>query len=124
MKLKFNEIYWGDSMLERIEICYDKIKLIIANDALDKDICLQCVECIGITDIITWDEVIIDNIIIEDVSLKSEPLYVRAEMQYGINSQFYDKAIAGKFIKVTLKMIGGLEFSIICRDTVITDSIE
>lgn len=36
MRINYEDCFWGDSTLERIEIAYDKIGITIYSDALQK----------------------------------------------------------------------------------------
>ena len=69
MNIDYNSIFWGDSTLERITIEQDIVKIVIFNDVLQRDISCYCTDCIGISQVLTWDEVIIENVFINNINV-------------------------------------------------------
>ena len=53
MEINYNDCYWADSYLQKVEIISDKITITIFNYFLQKKIYIECYQCIGVTEIIT-----------------------------------------------------------------------
>ena len=114
MILNFNDIFWGDSTLEKIEIEYNKIVVLIFNDATDQLVKIECEQCIGMTDIIIWDEVIIDNVFLKKFDNQSNPLVKRICDIYK-NTQSVKIELNSGLYELRIVLIEDIEFSIICK---------
>ena len=54
--MKFENIDWADSNIDKIEIEYDCAKLLIFNDTLQKNVCVSCTGFVGLTNLCIWDD--------------------------------------------------------------------
>ena len=112
-----NNLIWADSTLEKIEIVYDNIKLLIHNDVLKKSIVLDCVECVGMSRICTWDEIIIESLSVEKIYVnQSKWLSEIAEIH---NYCECTKQLSELLNELKIVFINGLSFSIFCRDIIL-----
>lgn len=114
--IKFNELFWGDSILEKIIIEYDKIIIKVFNDVLQKEILIECSKCIGITSVYTWDETIIENIILNPIVSEQDPMWKKTHEIYGGESFDAEKDLMKIFYEVKIIMINELELNIICQE--------
>ena len=114
MILNDNEIFWGDSILEKIEITFDEMKMKVYHDVFPKYIIIKCSQCIGMTSIMTWDEDIIENIFIQKAPIKNSMLTLTQQM-YGPNSYDSEKSLDGDFYELKVLLINTWSFSIICK---------
>lgn len=114
MTLSFNEIFWGDSILEKIEINSDEIKMKIYNDVLSEYIFINCIHCIGMTSIMTWDEDIIENIFLKTVSEQND-LFKVVRHIYGVNSYDSEKSLNKNFYELEILLINTFSFSVVCE---------
>jgi len=91
--LNFDELLWGDSVLEKIEIVNDKISILIYNDVNQKEVYIDCLQCVGMTELIIWDENIIDFIDLKKIGNTDHYLADKAVKLYGKESLNYNKKL-------------------------------
>ena len=123
MRIEYNEIFWGDSTLEKVEIVYDRIRLSVYNDFWKKTIYLECFECVGITEFIVWDEIIIDNVFFRELSFEQSPMLEKVKTLYGQSSSPFAKNFEQSFYELQVMLIGGISFSVICKSVSFFDNI-
>lgn len=126
MKVNYNDYLWGDSTLEKIEIEteYSNIIFTIFNDMAQKKIYINCINCIGMSEFITWDENIIDNIFVDEIMNEQHPLIVKVKNMYNDNLNDIEKSIDGSFNNLRILLINGLCLDVICKDIYFRDSQE
>lgn len=122
--MNFADYFWGDSILNKIEIVYDKITLTIFNDALQKTILIECSECVGMSKMICWDEVIIENITISPSTSESEQIINEAKSLYGNLPEGCGKPFDGDFKTLRVTLIDNLYFNIACKKIDFTEQTE
>lgn len=115
------DYFWGDSTLEKTEIIYDKILVTVFNDALQKHIHIECSQCIGMSEIICWDEIIIENITVNKLTDTSEELIEKAKHLYNNNISGYDKPLGNDFLLLNILLINDISFYIICKEIEFTE---
>lgn len=113
---EINELFWGDSTLEQIVVEHDKITLKVFNDVLKKTVHIECLRCIGMTNLYTWDEIIIHNIVSEEIMSETHEMWRKIYETYGDESYDLNKNLMNTFYKLTIKMIEDFEVSIICQE--------
>lgn len=125
MILDYNKLFWGDSVLEKIEIEYDNIKIYIFNDVEQKHIIIECEYCAGMTEIITWDEIIIENVYLNEIKNEQHPLIASVKEQYG-ELDYYEpnKSVYGSYFELRVLLISNLSFSVICKQVTFKDNEE
>lgn len=114
--LKYNELFWGDSNIEKITIEYDKIIISIFNDVLQKEVYIECSKCIGMTNIYTWDETIIENILLDSIISEEHPMWGKIYELYGEEAYDSEKNLMHTFYEVKIVLINKLTFSVICQE--------
>ena len=123
MIINFNEILWEDSRLEKIEIVNDKISILIYNDVKQKEIYIDCLQCVGMTEIIIWDETIIDFIDLKEISISDNYLVNKMINTYGKYSPNYDKQLSDNLYKLKVIFIDNTYFEVVCNKIIIRDSM-
>ena len=123
MIIDYSDCFWHDSILEKIEIAYDKIKITTCNDVWqdNKKIFIECSNCVGITRFNTWDEVVIHDIFLNKISDGEHPLIKELKEVYGEGVPCSnDKRTDGDFFELKVLMVGdgSLHFSVVCREVV------
>lgn len=123
MIFNYNECFWGDSTLEKIEIEmeYNIIVFTILNDALQKHIKIKCFQCVGMTQLIIWDENIIENVFFKEISSEQHQILTPIKQLYGANSYDAEKRIEGQFFELRILLINELSFSVICKNVSFED---
>lgn len=121
MIINYNTLFWGDSILEKIQINCDKIALKIFNDVLQKHIYVECSRCIGMTQIYTWDEITIDNVFLNEIIWEQHSMCKTMEALYGDVSYDSENCLRPSFYELKILMINELSFSIICQNVTFSD---
>ena len=121
MIINYNDCFWGDSTLEKIEIVYDKVVITVFNDAMQKNIYIDCCDCAGITQLINWDENIIENIFVKDIPNGQHQIIAIINEIYNGASNNYSKCIEGPFFELHIVLINDLSFSVVCKNICMRD---
>lgn len=116
MILNYKDCFWGDSILRKIEISDDMIEISIYNDAFQKNIFIDCLKCAGMTEIINWDENIVENIFVKEIVNGCHSIISKIKQLYGDNSYDCEKCIEEKFFELNVVLINGISFSVICQN--------
>lgn len=119
--INYDNCFWGDSTLEKIEIVYDKVEITVFNDVSQKNIFIECSQCVGITDFINWDENILENIFVNEIPNEQHPMIQVIKQLYGANSYDSEKCIEGSFFELRILFINELSFSVICKNICFRD---
>ena len=114
-------IVFGDSTLEKIEIIYDNITITVYNDIAQKNINIECSQCVGMTQLINWDENIIENIFLDQIPNAEHQMISTIKQLYGVNSYDSEKSIDGQFFELRILLINKLSFSVICKSVSFKD---
>ena len=123
MILNFDELLWGDSVLEKIEIVNDKISILIYNDVSQKEVYIDCLQCVGMTELIIWDENIIDFIGLKKIGNTDHYLSDKAVKLYGKESLNYNKKLCDNLCLLKIVFIDKTYFEVVCNEVLIRDSI-
>ena len=121
MEINYNDCYWADSTLENIEIVYDKITITVFNDSYKKNIYIECNQCAGMTEIITWDEVIIENLTYTEWPNHKHPLIKTAKKIHGVIICDPEKNVEGIFYEIKIALINNTSFSVVCKEVLFHD---
>lgn len=126
MIIDYNDCFWHDSILEKIEIVYDKINITTSNNVWqnNKKFLIECINCVGITQLNTWDEIVIHDIFLNKISDGNHTLIRDLKEVYGEGVPCSkDKGTDGDFFELKIVMVGdgSLQFSVVCRKIVFRD---
>ncbi len=123
MILEYNSIFWPDSYLESVTAKYESVRIIIHNSLLDKELYIECSKCAGITQMILWDEVIIDNVYLEEIPQgKHELLDKVKEIYPDENDDYGRKYLTDTFYELKIVLLGDISFSVICQSVTFSDT--
>ena len=89
-----------------------------------KNIIIECLECVGMSELICWDEVIIESITVSFPTFESEQLINKAKKLYGNIPEECVKSFNGDFKTLRVTLIDGLYFDIICKTIDFTEQAE
>lgn len=123
MILNFDELLLGDSVLEKIEIVNDKISILIYNDVNQKEVYIDCLQCVGMTELIIWDENIIDFIDLKKIGNTDHYLADKAVKLYGKESLNYNKKLCDNLCLLKIVFIDKTYFEVVCNEVLIRDSM-
>ncbi len=123
MMINYHDCFWGDSTLEKIEIIYDNITITVYNDIAQKNINIECSQCVGMTQLINWDENIIENIFLDQIPNAEHQMISTIKQLYGVNSYDSEKSIDGQFFELRILLINKLSFSVICKSVSFKDCL-
>ena len=115
MIIKYSEIFWGDSTVEEISIKRDEVRISIFNDVQQKKIHIVCSNCIGISELFLWDEVIIENVFVEAVISREHPMWQKIYELYGTESYDFEKNLQEPFYQLKVVLINDLVFKVLCQ---------
>lgn len=118
---KINELLWGDSTLEQVIVEYDKIIVKVFNDIIEKIVCIECLNCIGMTNMYIWDDTIIDSITLNEIAPQGHEIWKKIYEVYGEESYDSNKNLMNTFYELKIRIINDFEFSIICQEVNIID---
>ncbi len=116
--IDYRDYLWGDSVLKRVTVKSDKIQILVFNDYAQKDVCIFCNKCVGISEMITWDDVYIDNIEINEELNTPNILFDKAVDMYGYSTVDLDKSLTGRFKELSITLVSDFTFTVVCRDIV------
>lgn len=121
MEINYNDCYWADSYLQKVEIISDKITITIFNYFLQKKIYIECYQCIGVTEIITWDEIIIESLTYTKLPNHKHPLIKTAKKIHGVIICDPEKNVEGIFYEIKITLINNTSFSVVCKEVLFHD---
>ena len=73
------------------------------------------------TQLINWDENIIENIFLKEIPRKQHPIITKIKELYGVNSYDSEKSIEGRFFELRILLINEVSFSVICKNVSFMD---
>ena len=123
MRYEFNELFWGDSTIEKIVIQYDYVVLSIFNDVLQRTLDLKCFNCLGISAIPIWDEIIIDNVIFSNFHSIQNSIWKQLYDVHNLESFVQGKNLNTDFWEIKVILVDKLSFSVFCQKFEIWDSL-
>jgi len=114
--MDFYRFFWPDSDIEKIEIQFDTIILYIFNDALQRNVCVTCTGFIGITNLLMWDDQIIDDVEVRKVQ-EDDPdpfiqmLFSRYDKDFNYGERWLNRGV----LDVQIHLINDTTFHIYCQ---------
>ena len=122
MNHRVNEYFWPDSELEKVEVDYDLVCIYIHNDMLNKLVTVRCEQCLGIANLVLWDEVIIEKISVNEVSAGDSEFVDRIKQYYDQAREDVYKRGFGIVYNLEIRFVNGFSFNTYCQGiTVIED---
>ena len=116
----FNNYYWHDSIIKKIEIFEDNVILSIYNDVLDSQIKINCSRTAGITNLCMWEDTIITTAELNGVSDFSGEFIqsiLKAHPQYEDDNCL---PIKNGLLDLAIKLTNDIVFHIYCYNVVIS----
>ena len=114
--MKFENIDWADSNIEKIEIEYDCAKLLIFNDTLQKNVCVSCTGFVGLTNLCMWDDQIIDDATVHQIQDDDDTPFIKMVFSaYDKDFNYGERWLNKGILELHIKLINGIAFSIYCQ---------
>ncbi len=114
--MKFENINWADSDIEKIEIEHNCAKLFIFNDILQQNVCVSCTGFIGLTNLCIWDDQIIDNAEIRSISDCDDIPFMKAVYSaYDKSFNYGERCLDNGVLEMCIKLVNNISFSIYCQ---------
>ena len=114
-KMKFENIDWADSRLEKIDIEYDIATLLIWNDTLQEMLSVRCIGLAGITNLCIWDDLHIMKAEIDCVNEKDNEFISKLYSAYDKEFDYGGRKLTG-LISLNIELSNYICFSIYCLD--------
>lgn len=114
--MEFKNFFWPDSNIEKIEIQFDTIKLYIFNDALQKNVCVICTGFIGITNLLMWDDQIINDVAVREVQEDdTDPFIQMLFSKYNKNFNYGERWLNREIYDLQIRLTNHTTFHIYCQ---------
>lgn len=114
--MKFENIDWADSNIDKIEIEHDCAKLLIFNDTLQKNVCVICTGFVGLTNLCMWDDQIIDDATVHEIQDDDDTPFIKTVFSaYDKDLNYGERWLNKGVLELRIKLINGIAFSIYCQ---------
>ena len=113
--MKFENIYWPDSQLIRIQIEYNQANLIIWNDALQKQILVKCFCFAGITNLCIWDDTIIMDAQVYPVYDSDNEFVRNLYTAYSKDIDYGGRSLSCGLLELKIELVNYIAFSVYCQ---------
>lgn len=113
--MKFENYFWPDSQLEKMQIEYDHASLVIWNDVLERELVVECYGLAGITNLCIWDDTIIWSAEVRPVC-NSEDAFVRnLYTAYDKNYDYGGRFLSNGLLELRIELVNHIAFSVYCQ---------
>lgn len=113
--MKYENIYWPDSQLIRILIEYDQANLIIWNDALQRQLLVECSGFAGITNLCIWDDTIIMSTSLHPVCDADNEFVRNLYTAYNKNKDYGGRSLSSGLLELRIELANYISFSVYCQ---------
>lgn len=120
--MKFENLYWPDSQLIRIQIEYDQAKLIIWNDILQKQLLVECSGFAGITNLCIWDDTIIMSARVYPVCDADNEFLRNLYTAYSKNEDYGGRSLGNGLLELRIELVNYISFSVYCQNIEVVES--
>ncbi len=117
MTLHITQEPWADSTVKEIRIEGDRVDITVFHSARQMTVHIFCSQCVGISQALIWDEIILEDIILMAASSR-EPLIQLMRQLYGNMDCDSSKSPQDEFYKLSLKFLDVPAIDIICKNIV------
>ena len=111
--MKFNEIDWADSQIERIAIEFDHAILFVFNDTYKKLMEVHCTGLIGIDNLCIWDDTFIMEYDLTAVSNDNDYLKQVFE-HYDKDFDYGGRSLSDGILELKIELSNNITFSVYC----------
>lgn len=120
--MKFEEIFWPDSQLVRIQIEYDQANLLIWNDVLQKQLIIKCSGFVGITNLCIWDDTIIKSANVRRICKLENEFICNLYKAYSKNKDYGGRSLNRGLLELKIELINEIPFMVYCQNIEVANS--
>ena len=119
----FNSVFWPDSNIEKITIEYNRAQLYVYNSALQRNLHVNCTGFIGLTNLCIWDDQIIEDAEIRQVSEDENTAFLQTLFSaYDKDYNYGERWLSQGILELRITLVNGITFSIYCQNVDIEES--
>lgn len=111
----FQDFYWADSDIEKINIEYDHATLVIWNDFLQKRLSVECSGFAGITNLCIWDDTIIMRASAHTACDTDNEFLSNLYNAYSKNQDYGGRSLDSGLLELKIELANYIAFSIYCQ---------
>lgn len=115
--LNMQNICWHDAEIINIYIEYNKLIMKVKlEDEWNtiSNITMECIGFIGINNLCIFDDIIIDDVIIEKIYSETDDFLKKVFNAYNETDEYDGRTLNNGIIKITCKIINNIAFEIYC----------
>ena len=113
--MKFENIFWPDSQLLKIQIEYDHACLWVWNDCLQKKISVECFGLAGVTNLCIWDDTIVENIYVKNADPSSDSYLQNVFSNYDKDFDCGGRILGENILILSVSIINNTVFDLYCK---------
>lgn len=114
--MKFTDIDWADSELEKVQIEHDLAILTIWNDTLQRRIDVVCTGLAGITDLCIWDDMIILRAELNTVTDENDVFVRKLYSVYDREFDYGRRSLKEGLQELRIELSNRMIFSVYCQN--------
>lgn len=118
--MNVKDLFWPDSILLSIEMEYDALCILIHNEVLKKKLRIRCSGVVGVSSIVLWDDIIINNIFQSTIE-ESDTFLQKLIQVYGKYTDCGGRSLSDVHHKLNIELVSGFSFSVYCQDVYICE---
>jgi hypothetical protein len=113
--MKLTDYFWPDSNIDKIIIEFNKLEMIVLNDALKKKMLIVCNNFIGIDNFCIWDDTIIYDLTIQSIC-KNELYKISMLNNYDFDENYGERFLSDGILDISVILTNNVKFHIYCQN--------
>ena len=116
--MKMSDLYWADSDIEKIIIEFNKLKMFVFNDFLQKNVVVVCNNFIGMDNFCIWDDTIISQLHMKKIDTTEMSRFAMLS-HYDLNFDYGNRYLSDGMIDISVELTNQTVFHIYCQNVMI-----
>ena len=112
--MDFSNVIWADSNLEKIIVEYDRVVLEIWSDILQSRLLIKCSGLAGITDLCIWDDTIISEAQVRNISSPINSFTEKLFSIYEKDENYGGRSLNEGLLELQISLVNNTTFCIYC----------
>jgi len=121
--MKFTDLCWHDSRLERITVEYDTADIIVWSDVLDRNVCIHCTGLAGLTELCIWDDTILYGAQISRVTEPHNDFLKKLFSAYDPSYDYGNRILDNGLYELKFTIINDIPFYVYCQKVEVIDLV-